>query len=74
MFCGHTHKARGYKHDGIAYYNTGAWTDFPLTYITIDAEGVRIREYDEADQRDPDETPIEIDAGADIFPVEIGSI
>jgi len=74
VFCGHTHKARGYKHDGIAYYNTGAWTDFPLTYITIDAEGVQIREYDEADQRDPDETPIEIDAGADIFPVEIGSI
>jgi UDP-2,3-diacylglucosamine pyrophosphatase LpxH len=72
VFCGHTHKARRYEQD-VAYYNTGAWTDSPLTYITIDTEGVQIREYEEADHPDADETPIEIDAGAGVFPVEVGS-
>ena len=47
VFCGHTHQALHIERDGIAYYNSGSWTDFPPTYLTIDSEGVRIREYRE---------------------------
>jgi predicted phosphodiesterase len=47
VFCGHTHKAQFIERDGVAYYNSGSWTDFPPTYLTIDAEGVRIHEYRE---------------------------
>lgn len=48
VFCGHTHKADSREQDGIAYYNSGGWTDFPPTYLTIDGEGVRIHQYDES--------------------------
>jgi UDP-2,3-diacylglucosamine pyrophosphatase LpxH len=47
VFCGHTHQAQFYDRDGIAYYNSGSWTDFPPTYLTIDSAGVRIHEYRE---------------------------
>jgi UDP-2,3-diacylglucosamine pyrophosphatase LpxH len=47
VFCGHTHKARSCERDGVAYYNTGAWTDFPPTYVTINSEGVHIHQYHE---------------------------
>jgi UDP-2,3-diacylglucosamine pyrophosphatase LpxH len=45
IFCGHTHEAMHLERDGCHYYNAGGWVDAISTYITIDAEGVRIREY-----------------------------
>jgi UDP-2,3-diacylglucosamine pyrophosphatase LpxH len=54
VFCGHTHKAECRERDGIAYYNSGSWTDFPPTYLTIDSGGVRNHEYHEqAEGREP---------------------
>ena len=50
VFCGHTHQATFTERDGVAYYNSGSWTDFPPTYLTIDSDGVRIHEYREADK------------------------
>ncbi len=47
VFCGHTHQAQFCERDGVAYYNSGSWTDFPPTYLTIDSEGVRIHEFRE---------------------------
>jgi UDP-2,3-diacylglucosamine pyrophosphatase LpxH len=47
VFCGHTHQAQNCECDGVAYYNSGSWTDFPPTYLTIDSGGVRIHEYRE---------------------------
>jgi hypothetical protein len=49
VFCGHTHQATCTERDGVAYYNSGSWTDFPPTYLTIDSDGVRIHEYREED-------------------------
>jgi UDP-2,3-diacylglucosamine pyrophosphatase LpxH len=48
VFCGHTHDALKKEKDGVEYYNSGGWVDSRLTYITIDAEGVQIREYRES--------------------------
>jgi len=45
IFCGHTHEAMQLERDGFHYYNAGGWVDASSTYITIDAEGVRIREF-----------------------------
>ena len=45
IFCGHTHEAMHLERDGCHYYNAGGWVDASSTYITIDAEGVQIREY-----------------------------
>jgi predicted phosphodiesterase len=47
VFCGHTHQAQFIERDGVSYYNSGSWTDFPPTYLTIDSDGVRIHEYAE---------------------------
>src|ERR1700687_6468971 len=47
VFCGHTHKAEFSEREGVAYYNSGGWTDFPPHYLTVDSEGVRIHEYRE---------------------------
>ena len=33
VFCGHTHQAQFCERDGVAYYNSGSWTDFPPTYL-----------------------------------------
>ena len=46
IFCGHTHHAdERIAPDGIAYYNSGCWTDIPSTYLTVDKEGaVKIHE------------------------------
>jgi UDP-2,3-diacylglucosamine pyrophosphatase LpxH len=63
VFCGHTHEALQREQDGIEYYNCGSWTDSRLTYITIDAEGVRVHEYQERpDDRDPGEERGEADS------------
>jgi len=45
IFCGHTHQAMEEERDAIQYYNSGGWVDENPTYITIDADGVQIREY-----------------------------
>jgi UDP-2,3-diacylglucosamine pyrophosphatase LpxH len=45
IFCGHTHVALQKTEDGTDYYNSGSWIDARPTYITIDEEGVKIREY-----------------------------
>jgi len=45
IFCGHTHAALVQRQDGIEYYNSGSWADFPPTYITVGSEGVVIHEY-----------------------------
>ena len=50
VFCGHTHVAQQCELDGIAYYNTGSWTDSRPTYITVGADGVHIREYEEGSE------------------------
>jgi UDP-2,3-diacylglucosamine pyrophosphatase LpxH len=47
VFCGHTHQAMHVQRDGIDYYNSGGWVDSRLTYLTIDEEGVQIREFNE---------------------------
>jgi UDP-2,3-diacylglucosamine pyrophosphatase LpxH len=60
IFCGHTHAALHRERDGIAYYNSGSWTDSPPTYLTVDAEGVRIHEYQE---HQPVERPDARDSG-----------
>jgi UDP-2,3-diacylglucosamine pyrophosphatase LpxH len=52
IFCGHTHQAMHQEKDGIQYYNAGGWVDEKLTYITIDAVGVRIHEFHQRPQPD----------------------
>jgi UDP-2,3-diacylglucosamine pyrophosphatase LpxH len=47
IFCGHTHEALQVRRDGVAYYNSGSWTQAKATFITIDERGVVIHEYDE---------------------------
>jgi UDP-2,3-diacylglucosamine pyrophosphatase LpxH len=54
VFCGHTHQAQFIERDGVAYYNSGSWTDFPPTYLTIDGDGVRIHEYREPSEAKPE--------------------
>ena len=46
IFCGHTHKSKKIKQGRIAYYNSGCWTDIPSTYITLDAELIKICKYE----------------------------
>jgi UDP-2,3-diacylglucosamine pyrophosphatase LpxH len=45
VFCGHTHEPMRREEDGIEYFNTGCWTQPRATYVTIDEEGVQLREY-----------------------------
>ncbi|HVM92029.1 MAG TPA: UDP-2,3-diacylglucosamine diphosphatase [Terriglobales bacterium] len=45
IFCGHTHAALCRQRDGCEYYNSGAWIDEKLTYITVGDDGVQIHEY-----------------------------
>lgn len=63
IFCGHTHVPLFLERDGVEYYNSGSWTDARPTYITVDAEGVRIHEYQERpDHRDSSEERVEADS------------
>jgi UDP-2,3-diacylglucosamine pyrophosphatase LpxH len=48
IFCGHTHEAMRKQSDRIEYFNTGSWIDERPTYITVDDDGVQIREWDDA--------------------------
>jgi len=45
IFCGHTHSALHRSSEGCDYYNSGAWIDERLTYITVGEAGVQIHEY-----------------------------
>jgi len=45
IFCGHTHKAMKKESGRVTYYNSGCWTDLPSTYITLDRNGIEIKEY-----------------------------
>ncbi|HLX85804.1 MAG TPA: metallophosphoesterase family protein [Terriglobales bacterium] len=72
VFCGHTHAAMTRREHGVDYFNCGAWIDARPTYITIDEEGVRIREYVERPEdanrnsdADEDRTASEFDDSAD---------
>jgi len=56
IFCGHTHEAMHLERDGCHYYNAGGWVDASSTYVTIDGEGVRIREYQATNDPDDEST------------------
>jgi len=63
IFCGHTHQALQAERDGIAYYNSGGWVDYRLTYLTIDETGVQIHDYTKrTDHRDSGEERSEADS------------
>lgn len=84
VFCGHTHAALQRERDGIEYYNTGSWTDSRPTYVTVDAEGVRIHEFEDhgqfyerpeherLDHCDSGQERSEIDTAAVGFPDQAG--
>jgi UDP-2,3-diacylglucosamine pyrophosphatase LpxH len=73
IFCGHTHQAVHVVKDGIGYYNSGAWTDSRLTYLTVDEEGVKIHEYNErTDDRDSSEERGDADSTVAEFARESG--
>jgi len=59
IFCGHTHVATHMNRHGVDYYNSGSWVDSNPTYLSIDEEGVRIREYEGTKyEYDPQAEPI----------------
>ena len=45
IFCGHTHQPFSSVAGSVAYHNTGCWTDWPATFVTIDDYGVKLNEY-----------------------------
>ena len=73
VFCGHTHEPMQRVEDGIEYFNTGCWTQPKATYVTIDEEGVQLREYSERiDNRDSGEERGDLVAEAFDFPDRAG--
>jgi UDP-2,3-diacylglucosamine pyrophosphatase LpxH len=54
IFCGHTHAALHRQQDGVEYYNTGGWIDSNPTYVTVDADGVLIHDYEKEDYKRED--------------------
>ena len=80
IFCGHTHEALHATQVGIDYYNSGAWVDSRLTYLTINEQGVQIHEFNEyefnhgerTDDRDPREERGEVDPAFADFADESG--
>ena len=43
--CGHTHHSVTHEENGIAYYNSGCWTELPCSYLTIRDGVVDLREH-----------------------------
>jgi len=43
--CGHTHGAMVVERDGRRYFNTGAWTEEPLHFLSVDVDGIELRTY-----------------------------
>jgi len=74
IFCGHTHVPLQMNNEGVEYFNSGAWVDRCCTYVTIDEEGVRIREYkpESADYRDSSEERVKTAAEAPRVAVPAG--
>jgi UDP-2,3-diacylglucosamine pyrophosphatase LpxH len=46
VFCGHTHVSTSQIKDDVWYYNSGSWIGDRATYITVDEQGVCIREHE----------------------------
>jgi UDP-2,3-diacylglucosamine pyrophosphatase LpxH len=44
--CGHTHFAADHPGSGVAYYNSGCWTEAPCTYLTVAAGKIELHCYD----------------------------
>lgn len=75
VFCGHTHVALEREHEGVHYFNSGSWVDPKCTYITVDQQGVAIREYVEQsrfDDRDTSEERIPALAEVVAFTLQSG--
>ena len=73
VFCGHTHEAMQLERNEIAYFNTGSWTQWPATYITIGEQGVQIHEYAERiDDCDPGEERSPADSALIDFAMSAG--
>lgn len=36
VICGHVHAAEHYLDNGVDYFNTGCWTEKPVTYLTVE--------------------------------------
>jgi UDP-2,3-diacylglucosamine pyrophosphatase LpxH len=72
IFCGHTHEALHRTQDGINYYNSGAWVDSRLTYLTICENGVQIHEYADAEApvTDNQTQPADVDLIGETLPAE----
>jgi UDP-2,3-diacylglucosamine pyrophosphatase LpxH len=47
--CGHSHRAEVYEKSGVAYYNSGCWTELPTTYLAIRHGNVQLRKYEPAE-------------------------
>jgi UDP-2,3-diacylglucosamine pyrophosphatase LpxH len=50
VLCGHTHHAAGSESRGVAYFNSGCWTERPGTYLEVRGGAVLLREYLRGDQ------------------------
>lgn len=46
--CGHTHQPAAEEGGGVAYYNSGAWTERPCHYLTLRDGAVELHSYAEA--------------------------
>ncbi len=44
--CGHTHYAVARDGPGVAYYNSGCWTEAPCTYLTVANGAVELHSHD----------------------------
>jgi len=44
IFCGHTHQPFSSASGSVAYHNTGCWTDWPATFITVGDYGIELNE------------------------------
>jgi UDP-2,3-diacylglucosamine pyrophosphatase LpxH len=43
--CGHTHQATHAEYDGIAYHNSGCWTERPPSFLAVAEGEVRVMHY-----------------------------
>ena len=41
--CGHTHYVEDFVMNGVRYINTGAWTEFPITCISVGSEKIELK-------------------------------
>jgi UDP-2,3-diacylglucosamine pyrophosphatase LpxH len=55
--CGHTHFPAAREGGAVAFYNSGSWTEFPCTYLTVADGRVRLHRYDEPPRGGIEEAP-----------------